>query len=165
MTTQISGDTGVSQCQPNSVSQDDLQSGVVGKGPAFSASAAVAQTLTTAIALKILIPTENYDTDNAFANSTFTAPVAGYYHYDGQVDFNIANTVAPMSVFVQKNGSAVNTMRQISTTTLAKTVNISGDVFLAIGDTLELWAIQNSGANQATVATNTNFSAHLARAA
>jgi hypothetical protein len=25
MTTQISGDTGVSQCQPNSVSQDDLQ--------------------------------------------------------------------------------------------------------------------------------------------
>ena len=32
MTTQISGDTGVSQCQPNSVSQDDLQTGAKGLG-------------------------------------------------------------------------------------------------------------------------------------
>jgi hypothetical protein len=37
MTTTISGDTCVSQCQPDSVSQDDLKAGVAGAGLAFKA--------------------------------------------------------------------------------------------------------------------------------
>ena len=79
MTTQINGDTGVSQCQPNSVSQDDLQSGVVGKGPAFSAYASADTPIAQNVGTKINFQTEQFDTANAFSSIRFQPTVAGYY--------------------------------------------------------------------------------------
>ena len=108
MTTQVSGDTGVSQCQPNSVSQDDLQSGVAGKGPAFQVGASVWTNLPTAGQWGTLtFDVEAFDTANCFANNRFTPNVAGYYQinlsYAGRVGAN-TNTSA---IAIAKNGSPI----------------------------------------------------------
>ena len=80
MVTKISGDTGVSQCQPNSVSQDDLQGGVVGKGPAFQAKG-INEIYPVNVWDKLKFATEDRDTNNNYniANSRFTPTVAGFY--------------------------------------------------------------------------------------
>ena len=53
------------------ITQPELATGVAGTGPAFSAYAdATTQTLVTATYTKILFQTEEFDTNNNFANST-----------------------------------------------------------------------------------------------
>lgn len=140
---------------------------LVGNGPAFSATASGTITLTSSATTKILLAVENYDTNNNFVSSTFTPTVAGYYHFEGQVDFSIATTAAPMFVYVYKNGSGgtlVKQVREISSAALAKTVTVSGEVLMnGTTDTLELYAMQSSGANQGVVVANTSFSGFLAR--
>jgi hypothetical protein len=90
MTTQISGDTGVSQCQPNSVSQDDLQSGVVGKGPTFSAKLSADVVIQDSVPTVIVFPVEVFDTSNSYDPLTgkFTPQVAGYYQLNASVGVN-----------------------------------------------------------------------------
>ena len=62
-----------------SVTQSKLASGVAGNGPAFSAYQSSAQTLSSNTATKLTFTTEEFDTNNNFASSTFTPTVAGYY--------------------------------------------------------------------------------------
>ena len=102
MTTTINGDTGVSQCQPNSVSQDDLQSGVAGKGPAFRAKRTSAVTLTSGVSANVVYNSIVDDTDSAYDNSTgeFTAPVAGFYLFTATLSFSGTLTRALLDLVV-----------------------------------------------------------------
>lgn len=71
--------------------------------PAFSAYQSSAQTLTGSVVTKILFQTEEFDTNNNFASSTFTPTVAGYYQVSGGIQVNAVVTV--INVFLYKNGS------------------------------------------------------------
>ena len=77
---------------------------VSGNMPAFSAwKSSGTQSLTTNTWTKITFPTEDFDTANCFASSTFTPNVAGYYQLNVCLDMNVSGTVALVAIY--KNGS------------------------------------------------------------
>ena len=163
MTTQVNGDTGVSQCQPNSVSQDDLQANVVGKGPAFRA--AVSAVTASAGTYTRVSPylTENFDTNNNFdlTSGRFTPTVAGYYQVTGQVTGGgTAQGVVNAAIYL--NGSAINTVQGSSPAGFTSIANVSGLCFMnGSTDYLELWGRDTANANFGLCI----FSACLVRAA
>ena len=78
---------------------------VSGNMPAFSAYQSSAQTLSSATDTKIQFQTEEWDTANAFDNTTnfrFTPQVAGYYQVNASIRANNAFTSG--TIFVYKNG-------------------------------------------------------------
>lgn len=80
---------------------------VSGNMPAFSASPSSNQTISHNTTTKILLQTEQYDTNNNFASSTFTPTVAGYYNVMGQVRVDYASSKQIVAaVFIYKNGSS-----------------------------------------------------------
>lgn len=140
MPTTISGTGGVSQCAPNSVSQDDLQTGVTSKGPVFRAAQASSQAAVTSVTAKIVMATENFDTGACYdtANSRFTPNVAGYYRFSGVVRAN-CTTLSQFFVYLYKNGA-----QQISvgnnTTAAIQHLNVTDLVFMnGTTDYMELW--------------------------
>jgi hypothetical protein len=80
----------------------DLPSSI--KGPAFSAYANSATSLSNGAFTKILYQVEEYDTNNNFASSRFTPTVAGYYQVNGASNVG-GGTTAEVSIAVYKNGS------------------------------------------------------------
>ena len=77
---------------------------VSGNMPAFSAYKSANQSITSAVATKVTFDTEEFDTNNNFASSTFTPTVAGYY----QVNAMIYCVVTAGTLFITslyKNGS------------------------------------------------------------
>ena len=99
----LDGDTGVSQVQNGVIVQADLASNVAGTGPAFSAYASAATSLSTGGYTKVLFQTEEYDTNSNFASSRFTPTVAGYYRLNWGVDLASSFTGRLFSL-VYKNG-------------------------------------------------------------
>jgi hypothetical protein len=86
------------------ITQAQIATGVAGTGPAFSAYANAATSLTNGAFTKISFQVEDYDTNNNFASSRFTPTVAGYYQVSAAT--NIAGgTTAELSMAVYKNGS------------------------------------------------------------
>jgi len=71
--------------------------------PAFYAYPSTNQNVTSATFTKILFQTEVFDTNNNFANSTFTPTVAGYYQINTYLSPNTANTRALVTIY--KNGA------------------------------------------------------------
>lgn len=61
------------------VPQAALAANVAGNGPAFSAYAGTATTVSYNVFTKIAFDTEEFDTNSNFASSRFTPTVAGYY--------------------------------------------------------------------------------------
>lgn len=61
--------------------QSSFPTGIAGTGPAFSAYTNSSQTATGGVATKVLFQVEEYDTNNNFASSRFTATIAGYYQF------------------------------------------------------------------------------------
>ena len=74
-----------------------------GVAPAFSAYQSVAQSLTANVATKITFTTEEFDTNNNFASSTFTPTVAGYYQVNSA--FVCSGTRTYNIIYVYKNGA------------------------------------------------------------
>lgn len=72
-------------------------------GPAFSAYPSSTQTLSSSTITKILFGTEEFDTNNNFANSTFTPTVAGYYQVQGKIQPDASYTAGIVAIY--KNGS------------------------------------------------------------
>ena len=72
--------------------------------PAFSAYQSTSTSLTANVTTKILFATEEFDTNNNFASSTFTPTVAGYYQVSGCMGINTA--AANLTSFIYKNGAA-----------------------------------------------------------
>ena len=81
---------------------------VSGNMPAFSANKSTTdQTFTNGVFTKITFNTEEFDTNNNFASSTFTPTVAGYYQVNSSLDVG-ANTGTLSRAFSSfyKNGSS-----------------------------------------------------------
>ena len=72
--------------------------------PAFSAYQSSAQTLSTVTDTKILFQTEEFDTNNNFASSTFTPTVAGYYQVSASIRMGTSSTLIRMMIW--KNGGS-----------------------------------------------------------
>jgi hypothetical protein len=90
------------------VIQADLAANVAGTGPAFSASRATNQTVTSNAITKVQLVDEQFDTNNAFDNVTnyrFTPTVAGYYQFSYAVK-GAANggTLQAVNAQLYKNG-------------------------------------------------------------
>jgi hypothetical protein len=77
---------------------------VSGNQPAFRAYQTSTQNYTSAVATKVLFPTEEFDTNSNFASSRFTPTVAGYYQINSSIF--VGGTTTLTSAFIQafKNG-------------------------------------------------------------
>jgi hypothetical protein len=79
---------------------------VSGNMPAFSAYANANQSVTTAVATKVVLNTEEFDTNNNFDSSTnyrFTPTVAGYYQINGAI--GTFTSITQINASIYKNGS------------------------------------------------------------
>ena len=76
--------------------------------PAFQAYLSDDQTITDNTVVKINIDTEDFDTDNAYDNSSnyrFTPQTSGKYFIQVQVGFDGADANGRVIVYIKKNGS------------------------------------------------------------
>lgn len=75
-------------------------------GPAFGAYAdATAQNITSGSQQKVLFQTEEFDTDNCFANSRFTPNVEGYYQLNSEVRLDGSSGTGEIMIVLHKNNS------------------------------------------------------------
>ena len=155
-----------------SIPQAALAVNVAGNGPAFSAYATTAQSLTNSTLTKITFAGENFDTNNNFASSRFTPTVAGYYFVTGSIA--MANNSNNIGAYTQiyKNGSSIAMASSTANANMYSAASISTLTYLnGSTDYVEIYGFQISGVTKDTVVTvfNTNdgvtFSGYLARAA
>lgn len=100
------GAVGTTQIAAGGVAQSNLGTNVAGNGPAFSAYSNANQTITSSVSTKVALQVKEYDTANAFDNTTnyrFQPTVAGYYQVNGAVYPNTTTTFA--STLIYKNGN------------------------------------------------------------
>jgi hypothetical protein len=74
-------------------------------GPAFRAYVDVGQTITSGSQQKVTFGTENFDTDNCFASSTFTPNIEGYYQFNAVVRISGTAGTGEIMLVLYKNGS------------------------------------------------------------
>jgi len=135
---------------------------VKSKSYTFSAYQSTAQSLSAGIDTKLLFQTEEFDTDSAFASSTFTAPIAGIYFF--KASFRVASTLTFLSLFAYVNG------------VLSKELSNSGDgaesgaqgsciLSLTAGQTVEIYGNSNVTQNTLIGSAITYFQGYLINAA
>jgi hypothetical protein len=138
------------------------------KAAAFSATDAgqTAQVVPNITFTKLTLRTEDFDLTSSYdaANSRFTAPVAGVYHFSGAVFMNSSATIVAAHLY--KNGAEVKRGQSYTVTGNVSNGSVNADLNLAAGDYVELWVYHNSGANNGVgnAATHTHLSGHLVRA-
>ena len=134
-----------------------------GTGPAFSAYQSSAQTLSSNTATKLTFTTEEFDTNNCFASSTFTPTVAGYYQIISGME--IASSATGMLLYVYKNGANYKKL------TNANPASISGVNGCAIvycngsTDYIEIYGLVATGQALVAASVSTYFQASMVRAA
>jgi len=98
-----------------------------------------------------LLGTPNFDTGGNFdhtTNSRFTAPISGYYQFNGYADWFVVSGVAA-GVYLYKNGSIYNEYSQMSNNTggtFDLFTSFADILKLTAGDYIELWGHQGGGA-------------------
>lgn len=134
----------------------------------FRAYNSVSTTLTDATFVKILLATESYDYNNNFASSTYTAPVAGVYHFNGSVTYAtaVATPVQALSMIYVNGVAAINGGNYLGITGGSPIYQVTGDILLAASDTVELYHYQDSAGNEATQtgSASTFLAGHIVRA-
>jgi hypothetical protein len=133
-----------------------------GTGPAFSAYAASAQSMTGTEITKVNFGTEEFDTNNNFASSRFTPTVAGYYQINAQV---LTGTAQSRLIFyIYKNGSLYKTGNDLSATAYATTM---GTLVYMNGSTdyVEAYAYFSITGNTASGINATWFNGSMVRSA
>jgi len=87
------------------------------------------QSIPDMILTKIQFTTEIFDTNSNFDNATnyrFTPTAAGKYLLTANITWDTTTSAAtPVSIYMAKNGSVVNTVQQVTTTSAAHSQNIS----------------------------------------
>ena len=78
----------------------------MGNGPAFSAYASSAVTVTNATWTKATLDTEEFDTNSNFASNRFTPTVAGYYQLNGNIQFGATTSITRTVINIYKNGAS-----------------------------------------------------------
>jgi len=132
----------------------------------FRAYNSTTTSLTDATNVRILFQTENYDFNNNFASSTYTVPINGIYHFDAKVQINGAvSTGVLFTSYVYVNGANAVEGTLIIPGTFAG-VQLSTDISLTAGDTVEIYAQQDSAGVETTKtgSEQTFFSGHLVHA-
>ena len=142
---------------------------VSGNMPAFIATNSGTQTYSASTFTKVLFQTENYDTNNNFASSTFTPTVAGYYQITASINHDYAGSNGNInSACIYKNGSSY----QISS--VRGSVTYGGQQATALiycngsTDYIEVYAYSNNGSpqiNTSGTGGSTLFSGVLVRTA
>ena len=141
--------------------------GVPVNGPAFSAYASAAQTVTTATTTKVIFDTETFDTNSNFASSRFTPTVAGYYQLNTIIRFNGTSPTQYIILFY-KNGSSLGVSFQANASLGTLFEQASTLVYLnGSTDYIEVYAeITATSPTLGAANANTNyFSGFLARSA
>ena len=133
--------------------------------PTFSAYQSSSQTgIVNGVFTKILFQTEEWDTNNNFASSTFTPTVAGYYQVNAGVAWSAGYSTAILSIY--KNGSAYKDGTSLPTATFRSTVNA---IVYCNGSTdyVEIYGQQTSGGSGSLAAAinYTYFQAAMIRSA
>ena len=127
-------------------------SGVGGDNtPAFITYKNGAQTISDATTTNVTL-TETYDSDNAFASSTFTVPSGegGKYWLGAKLMFyNTAGNLNMAIIYIKKNGNQILYSREQADSNIwyQKGINVSGLVDLAAGDaiTVDVYIDHSSG--------------------
>lgn len=155
------------------VQQGVIGTPVAGTGPAFSAYQSSAQTLSTSTWTKVTFTTEEFDTNNNFASSTFTPTVAGYYQINAAVTFSSATNIGGADALrLYKNGSA---FKFLSSITLNSGALYGGDLttlgssaliyFNGSTDYVECYVYSSSTPTLTATSSGTYFQGVLVRAA
>ena len=145
------------------VSQAMLATGVAGTGPAFSAYQSSGQTLSSNTLTKILFQTEEFDTNNNFASSTFTPTVAGYYQINSALEVN--STACSIVIRVYKNGSLWKTTNNQYNASISQLAGSCLVYCNGTTDYVEIYAQLSTGQLLAAAAGSTYFQAAMIRGA
>ena len=138
--------------------------------PAFQVYLSSAQSISNATYNKAQYDSKSWDTDNAFDNTTnyrFTVPSgkAGKYAFYSTVFFDDINSGQLGILRPYKNGSSISNspgpaqLNQVYSSGSAHNiyVNYYGVLDLAVGDYIEMFLYQNTGAAINARSTNTQF--------
>lgn len=74
-------------------------------GPAFSATQTTPQSIGGSTVTKVTFQTEQFDTNNNFAASSFTPTVAGYYQINCLVSYSGITVAYPVTANIFKNSA------------------------------------------------------------
>jgi hypothetical protein len=139
-------------------------------GPAFSAYADTAQTITASTLTKVTLGTEDFDTNSNFASSRFTPTVAGYYQFNAQIYCKSTSSISNVSFAFYKNGSSFTRVFNIAVSSGEPIVN--GSCLISLNgstDYVEIYGVIGGtgtvsfGFNDSTL--TSRFSGALVRAA
>lgn len=112
-------------------------------GPAFSAYGAANTSIPTSTSTKISFDTEDFDTNNCFANSKFTPSVSGYYQLNATISTEANLGSNNIIIGIYKNGSEHKRGDRGTGNTLGVSVNHVVFANTANGDYFEVYAIHN----------------------
>jgi hypothetical protein len=145
------------------VTQAKIAANVAGKGPAFRAWNSTLVTIPSNTLTKILFQTEDFDTNSNFADSRFTATIAGYYSINGCIGLPVSSNNCTLVIY--KNNIAHSAGTSIAALTTRSSVH--DIIHLNIGDFLEIYVDHQAGANRNTSnqSFDTYFSGCLIRSA
>lgn len=141
----------------NSTGQYQVNGKQAVNGPAFSAYATnILQTITSGSQQKVLFQTEEFDTNNNYANSRFTPTVEGYYQLNSSVRMDGSTGTGEIMIVIWKNGSEYKRGTNQQGTPEATDfweMNVSSIVY-ANGSTdyFEIYVQQTSGASRTVTA-------------
>ena len=111
--------------------------------PAFSAYKSTNQTLSSGVWTKVTLDTEEWDTNNNFASSTFTPTVAGYYQINGCFSIEPSTgTQTRILPGIYKNGTEYKLGGDLVVAAGIRNNGIVSSVVYCNGTTdyIELWA-------------------------
>ena len=135
------GSVSTSYLVDGSVTQAKLGTNVAGNGPAFSARNSSTQSISSGTFTKVTLDTEDFDTNNNFASSTFTPTVAGYYQINCIVRVS-GTAVTGSTIVIYKNGSAFTRVAETNSS-IGSDFTLSGSSIVSCNgttDTIEMYA-------------------------
>ena len=143
-----------------------LASGVLPTNtPAFFAYSTADQTINGSTQTKATLDTELFDTNNAFASSTFTVPSgqAGkyFFSYGGLIGSFVSGEW--FEFFLYKNGSILNPSRSRSFISTSQSGILTASVIidLAVSDYIDFYVLHSSGSSKTLYGTAGLYFTHL----
>jgi hypothetical protein len=144
------------------VTQTMLASNVAGNGPAFSAYSSTGTSVTNNTYTKLLLQTEDFDTNSNYdtSNSRFTPTVAGYYQFNWACGTPVQ---AEKASALYKNG----VVAKIGSNVIGFILQGSAVIYMnGSTDYVEVYVFQSTGSTQTSyTGTNSGFSGALIRSA
>lgn len=127
----------------------------------FSAYSTVAQNSGNAAFAKTNFATTEYDIGANYntGTSTFTAPVAGYYHFDAAVEANTNTTIWIISLF--KNGSEWKRGTDLRFASQSAGGVVGADAKLTAGDTMDVRIFGNASIGITVTQASCYFMGHF----